>query len=62
LTNQVNYEQLKTGTTNSIEFLLKIIRNLKGFLIALTFSAAIGGMMTLVGTGPTIFVKRFADQ
>jgi solute carrier family 13 (sodium-dependent dicarboxylate transporter), member 2/3/5 len=26
------------------------------------FSAAIGGMMTLVGTGPNIFVKGFADK
>ncbi|CAF4098180.1 unnamed protein product, partial [Adineta steineri] len=33
-----------------------------GFLIAVAFSAAIGGMMTLVGTGPNIFVKGFADQ
>jgi di/tricarboxylate transporter len=32
-----------------------------GFLIAVAFSAAIGGMMTLVGTGPNIFVKGFAD-
>ncbi|CAF1639054.1 unnamed protein product, partial [Adineta ricciae] len=33
-----------------------------GFLIAVVFSAAIGGMMTLVGTGPNIFVKGFSDQ
>ncbi|CAF1207129.1 unnamed protein product [Adineta steineri] len=33
-----------------------------GFLIAVAFSAAIGGMMTLVGTGPNIFVKGFTDQ
>jgi di/tricarboxylate transporter len=58
----MDYEQLKTGTTNSIEFLKKYILNLKGFLIAVAFSAAIGGMMTLVGTGPNIFVKGFADQ
>jgi di/tricarboxylate transporter len=36
--------------------------NFKGFLIAVAFSSAIGGMMTLVGTGPNIFVKGFTDQ
>jgi Na+/H+ antiporter NhaD/arsenite permease-like protein len=34
----------------------------KGFLIAVVYGAAIGGMITLVGTGPNIFVKGFADQ
>jgi di/tricarboxylate transporter len=32
-----------------------------GYLIAVAFSVAIGGMMTLVGTGPNIFIKGFAD-
>jgi di/tricarboxylate transporter len=36
--------------------------NSKGFLISVAFSTAIGGMMTLVGTGPNIFVKGFSDQ
>jgi Na+/H+ antiporter NhaD/arsenite permease-like protein len=26
------------------------------------YSAAFGGLITLVGTGPNIFVKGFADQ
>ena len=34
----------------------------QGFLIAVAYSAAIGGLATLVGTGPNIFVKGFADQ
>jgi Na+/H+ antiporter NhaD/arsenite permease-like protein len=34
----------------------------KGFLIAVAYSAAIGGLATLVGTGPNIFVKGFTDE
>lgn len=34
----------------------------KGFLIAIAYSAANGGLSTLVGTGPNIFVKGFVDQ
>ncbi|CAF3887585.1 unnamed protein product [Rotaria sordida] len=37
-------------------------QNSTGFLIAVAYSAAIGGMMTLVGTGPNIFVKGFTDH
>jgi Na+/H+ antiporter NhaD/arsenite permease-like protein len=33
-----------------------------GFLIAVAYSAALGGLATLVGTGPNIFVKGFMDQ
>ncbi|CAF3693680.1 unnamed protein product [Rotaria socialis] len=33
-----------------------------GFLISVAYSAAVGGMGTLVGTGPNIFVKGFTDQ
>ncbi|CAF3873070.1 unnamed protein product [Adineta steineri] len=33
-----------------------------GFLIAVAYSAALGGLTTLVGTGPNIFVKGFIDQ
>ena len=33
-----------------------------GFLIAVSYSAALGGLTTLVGTGPNIFVKGFMDQ
>ncbi|CAF4405391.1 unnamed protein product [Rotaria sp. Silwood2] len=32
------------------------------FLIAVAYSAAIGGLATLVGTGPNIFVKGFTDE
>jgi Na+/H+ antiporter NhaD/arsenite permease-like protein len=34
----------------------------KGFLIAVAYSSAIGGLGTLVGTGPNIFVKGYADE
>jgi Na+/H+ antiporter NhaD/arsenite permease-like protein len=34
----------------------------EGFLIAVAYSAAIGGLATLVGTGPNVFVKGFADE
>ncbi|CAF2044398.1 unnamed protein product [Rotaria magnacalcarata] len=33
-----------------------------GFLISVAYSAAVGGLGTLVGTGPNIFVKGFTDQ
>ncbi|CAF0929686.1 unnamed protein product [Didymodactylos carnosus] len=33
-----------------------------GFLIAVAYSAAVGGLATLVGTGPNIFVKGFVDD
>ncbi|CAF3682804.1 unnamed protein product [Rotaria sordida] len=34
----------------------------KGFLLATAYSATIGGLATLVGTGPNIFVKGFVDK
>ncbi|CAF1407806.1 unnamed protein product [Adineta ricciae] len=33
-----------------------------GFLIAVAYSAGIGGLATLVGTGPNIFIKGFTDE
>ncbi|CAF1273143.1 unnamed protein product [Rotaria sordida] len=49
---------LNTSFTNQVD-----CEQLKtGFLIAVAYSAAIGGMMTLVGTGPNIFVKGFTDH
>ncbi|CAF1269355.1 unnamed protein product [Adineta ricciae] len=53
-----------TSTTNVLKQKNKhtLIPVFTGFLIAVVFSAAIGGMMTLVGTGPNIFVKGFSDQ
>ena len=40
----------------------KIIDVFQGFLISVAYSAAVGGLATLVGTGPNIFVKGFADE
>ncbi|CAF3584912.1 unnamed protein product [Rotaria sordida] len=34
----------------------------KGFLLATAYSATIGGLASLVGTGPNIFVKGFVDK
>ncbi|CAF3538017.1 unnamed protein product [Rotaria sp. Silwood1] len=34
----------------------------KGFLLAVAYSATIGGLSSLVGTAPNIFVKGFADS
>ncbi|CAF2992535.1 unnamed protein product [Rotaria socialis] len=34
----------------------------KGFLLAVAYSATIGGLSSLVGTAPNIFVKGFADR
>ncbi|CAF1298004.1 unnamed protein product [Rotaria sordida] len=49
---------LNTSFTNQVD-----CEQLKtGFLIAVAYSAAIGGMITLVGTGPNIFVKGFTDH
>jgi len=53
---------LKKVQSIQLNLFFETILNFKGFLIAVAFSAAIGGMMTLVGTGPNIFVKGFADQ
>ena len=33
-----------------------------GFLLAVAYSATIGGLSSLVGTAPNIFVKGFADR
>jgi Na+/H+ antiporter NhaD/arsenite permease-like protein len=33
-----------------------------GFLLATAYSATIGGLGTLVGTTPNIFVKGFAEE
>ncbi|CAM4951021.1 unnamed protein product [Rotaria socialis] len=49
---------LKYTPINKIDY-----RQLKtAFLIAVAYSAAIGGLATLVGTGPNIFVKGFVDD
>ena len=34
----------------------------KGFLLAVAYSATIGGLSSLVGTAPNIFVKGFTDR
>lgn len=39
-----------------------MIDSFEGFLIAVAYSAAVGGLATLVGTGPNIFVKGFTDE
>jgi di/tricarboxylate transporter len=59
--NDVDYRQLKTGRMNGIEGLESVLF-FEGFLIAVAYSAAIGGLATLVGTGPNIFVKGFTDE
>jgi Na+/H+ antiporter NhaD/arsenite permease-like protein len=38
-----------------------MITDLTGFLLATAYSATIGGLGTLVGTTPNIFVKGFAE-
>ena len=35
---------------------------LSGFLLAVAYSATIGGLSSLVGTAPNIFVKGFTDR
>ncbi|CAF1027076.1 unnamed protein product [Rotaria sp. Silwood1] len=50
--------ELNSTPTNHVDY-----RQLKtAYLIAVAYSAAIGGLSTLVGTGPNIFVKGFADE
>jgi len=34
----------------------------KGFLLATAYSASIGGLSSLVGTSPNIYVKAFTDE
>ena len=36
--------------------------SLPGFLLAVAYSATIGGLATLVGTAPNIFVKGFVER
>ncbi|CAF1290111.1 unnamed protein product [Rotaria sordida] len=49
---------LNSTSTNHVNY-----KQLKtAFLIAVAYSAAIGGLATLVGTGPNIFVKGFTDK
>ncbi|CAF4352476.1 unnamed protein product [Rotaria socialis] len=63
--NKIDYRQLKTGMTNRIKLKLIYVPlsiSFKAFLIAVAYSAAIGGLATLVGTGPNIFVKGFVDD
>jgi Na+/H+ antiporter NhaD/arsenite permease-like protein len=33
-----------------------------GFLLAIAYSSAMGGLATLVGTTPNIFVKGFVEK
>lgn len=56
-----DYHHLKSGMFEYVQH-LNLERISLGFLIAVAYSAALGGLTTLVGTGPNIFVKGFMDQ
>lgn len=59
----VNYNQLRAGMYDTLKLksIHSIVDFFPGFLIAVAFSSALGGLATLVGTGPNIFVKGFTD-
>ena len=58
----VDYDRLKIGSSPFVHSIRIVILSNVGFLIAVAYSAAVGGMGTLVGTGPNIFVKGFTDE
>jgi Na+/H+ antiporter NhaD/arsenite permease-like protein len=39
-----------------------MITDLTGFLLATAYSATIGGLGTLVGTGTNVFVKGYIEE
>lgn len=53
-----NPKQLSIPTSNE----KKYVDIRKGFLLSVAYSATIGGLSSLVGTAPNIFVKGFADR
>ena len=55
------YEDIKKGTDCSGLLTLMAVPFV-GFLLAVAYSATIGGLSSLVGTAPNIFVKGFADR
>ncbi|CAF1034449.1 unnamed protein product [Rotaria sordida] len=59
-----NQETVDFNTTdNRLSITQLDYRQLKsGFLISVAYSSAIGGLITLVGTGTNIFTKGFIDQ
>ena len=61
-TTAINYSGLKTGKGPASSIITLSLAFSTGYLIAVAYSAAVGGMATLVGTGPNIFVKGFIDE
>ena len=60
---KLDYHKLKSGIIELVDIKNKnTMTFFLGFLIAVAYSAALGGLVTLVGTGPNIFVKGFMDQ
>jgi di/tricarboxylate transporter len=60
-TQAKKHEDIKKG--NLIELCNEISRILFiAFLLAVAYSATIGGLSSLVGTAPNIFVKGYSDK
>ena len=60
-TDARKHEDMKKG--NLIKICNKISEILCiGFLLAVAYSATIGGLSSLVGTAPNIFVKGYSDK
>jgi hypothetical protein len=56
------YENLRKGYLINENISNVVFFVIVGFLLAVAYSATIGGLSSLVGTAPNIFVKGFADR
>jgi len=59
--HEKKFENIKKGVYISLKHQISNISFL-GFLLAVAYSATIGGLSSLVGTAPNILVKGFADR
>jgi Na+/H+ antiporter NhaD/arsenite permease-like protein len=59
--HEKKFENIKKGIYISLKHQISNISFI-GFLLAVAYSATIGGLSSLVGTAPNILVKGFADR
>jgi len=60
--NEKKYDEIKKGTLEFCKKTENLMNIFVGFLLATAYSATIGGLATLVGTTPNIFVKGYAEK
>ncbi len=60
--HEKKYENIKKGILINFKTIKIFFFLLLAFVLAVAYSATIGGLSSLVGTAPNIFVKGFSDR